>query len=77
LLTDPSSHLTAAVLGWDFPVSREWIVLADQWDVFVQANTKKGRATTYSRPVKSKRRGRTALSPADARAALDRNAGRG
>lgn len=32
LLTDPSSHLVVAVNGWDHPVSREWVVLAQLVD---------------------------------------------
>lgn len=57
LLQDPSSWIQASVAGWDHPASREWFVLADQFDAFVQANTPKGRKVEpYQRPLSDKTR---------------------
>ena len=33
LLTDPSSHVAAAVAGWDYPLSREDITMRDLYDL--------------------------------------------
>lgn len=74
LLTDPSSHLSAAYFGWDYPVTREWIVIADHLDFVASANKKN---KPRSRPWDVKRKGKTNLPPADAKAALALNAGRG
>lgn len=45
LRSDPSSALTAALEGWDFPISREALALYDLFDLTVAANTdsKKGK----------------------------------
>jgi hypothetical protein len=49
LVSDPSSQVFAALAGWSFPVSREWIVAADHRD-----STEFGRvgrrARAYPRP---------------------------
>ena len=47
---DPSSQLAAAISGWEHPVSREWLALADLWDVLVAVNTHKGSPGHYPRP---------------------------
>jgi hypothetical protein len=47
---DPSSQLAAAMSGWGHPVSREWLVLADLWDVLVAVNTHKGASVRHPRP---------------------------
>lgn len=74
LANDPSSHVAAALAGWDFPVSREWLAAADLYDVFVAANTKKGRKPKpYPRPWgdKTKKRfGRATRPQVEIRAAL-------
>ena len=51
LAGDPSSQVSAALNGWPNPVSREFMVAADLYDVFVAANTRKGRRPKpYPRP---------------------------
>lgn len=41
LLRDPSSWLQASIAGWDFPVTREWIVGAHTYDLLHAVNSKK------------------------------------
>lgn len=48
LLKDTRSWVFAAVNDWDYPVSREWLLAADQFDVFARANTPK----KYQRSLK-------------------------
>lgn len=48
LVSDPSSHTCAAVNGWKFPRSPEWLVLADLFDAFTKANYQNPKA--YPRP---------------------------
>jgi hypothetical protein len=43
LLKDTRSWLFAVVNDWDYPVSREWLLAADQFDLFVRANTPKNK----------------------------------
>lgn len=50
LAVDPSTHLCAALNGWDYPASREFLVLADQFDAFVRVNSGKKRPAPYPRP---------------------------
>jgi hypothetical protein len=47
LALDPASHLAAAVNGWEYPISREAIALADIFDITVAAA---GGDTRYPRP---------------------------
>lgn len=73
LANDPSSQLAAAVNEWDYPASREVAVLADLYDAFVMANTRRGRQPKpYPRPWpdKSKSRPRPTVTPEVAIAAL-------
>lgn len=65
LLSDPSSRVAAANLGWANPVSREWMALADLFDL--QGRAKHGRKhKSYPRPwVESKRRIGTPVSKAE------------
>lgn len=49
LLTDPSSHVCAAVVGLRHPWSREAFVLADVFDV-LNAQHAKRRPKPYARP---------------------------
>lgn len=74
LAGDPSSQLAASLNGWPNPVSREFMVAADLYDVFVAANSKKGRrAKPYPRPWLDpgrKKYGRATRSQRDIRAAL-------
>lgn len=73
LAVDPSSHVGAALAGWDHPVSREWLVTADLYDAFIAANSKKGRKPKpYPRPWpdRNKSRPRPTVTPEVAIAAL-------
>lgn len=79
---DTGSHLFAARAGWDYPLSREGIELADLFDatnalIAVTAGTKR-TPKPYPRPWKdnnSDRMGKTSLSPAEAREVLRKNRG--
>jgi hypothetical protein len=56
LQADPSSAIFAAVAGWDYPMSREALLLADIFDLdhIVNSDPKKGRPKPHSmRPVKT------------------------
>lgn len=74
LANDPSSHVAAAIAGWEYPVTREWLAAADLYDAFVASNTKKGRKPKpYPRPwpdKDQKRMGKATRSQTDIRAAL-------
>lgn len=61
LLRDPTSWLSAARERWQYPVTREWTLLASLFDLTVAANSKKGRKTKpYPRPwPNGKRVGKT------------------
>lgn len=59
LLRDTRSWLFAAEAGWDYPVSREWLVTADLFDVFTRANTPKRYQRTWKphpRPFQTEKR---------------------
>ena len=61
LLTDPSSHVAAAAAGWTNPVSREWLALADLYDLYGRSKSK--RHKPYPRPwVKTRRSFGTGVS---------------
>lgn len=53
LAADSSSRVFAAVHGWDYPMSQEALILADQFDAFTRANFKKPKP--YPRPVNKDR----------------------
>jgi len=63
LQSNPMSRLGAEVNGWSFPVSFEWMVLAELIDVTVQANSKR-KPKPFPRPWGNNQRriGRTQLS---------------
>lgn len=65
LLGDPSSHVAGSYAGWPHPVSREWLVLADLYDL--QGRAKHGRKhKTYPRPwVESRKKFGTPVSKAE------------
>lgn len=76
---DPASPLTAAVSGWDYPLSREAMALVDLFDLTVTAHA--GRRAKdikpYPRPwpdptVKSFGRPAPSMTPEDIHAALAR-----
>lgn len=51
LLQEPTSWLRAQITGWKHPVSREFQVLADLFDLQLAANSKKGKKPKpYPRP---------------------------
>lgn len=77
LMKDPSSHVAAAVAGWDHPVSREWIVAANTYDAFIQVNSdpKKPKPKLHPRPwdVKPQAVGAgTSMTPAEWREMRER-----
>jgi len=56
LMRDPSSRLHATLAGWEFPVSREWLLLADLFDMQLATKSKR-TPKPYPRPLdKSKNR---------------------
>lgn len=75
LSTDPSSHIAAAVHGWDAPVSREWLVLADTFDRLTHLHTdRKAKPEPYPRPFPDParvRRGKTTRTRGDVLAILN------
>lgn len=50
LMRDPRSRLHAATARWDHPISREWLILADIWDLEFQKAARKGAFRPYPRP---------------------------
>ncbi len=46
---DPSSWLQAAIHDWSQPVSREWMLVANLYDLFAAVNSKK-KPKQYPRP---------------------------
>ena len=68
LLRDPGSWLQAAKAGWEYPVTREWIVGAHTYDLLAAVNSGKGKKPKpYPNPFPNAdqtRRGKTDL-PAD------------
>lgn len=72
LAGDPSSALCAALNEWDYPLSREAIVLADLFDLQHLSKAKR-KPPTYTRPWHEGRRrfGRTSLTPERLRQILD------
>lgn len=49
-MLEPGSHTSAAVSEWRHPASMEWLIAADLYDVFVAANTQRGKRPEYPRP---------------------------
>lgn len=59
LLADPSSWVCASVAGWDHPISREAIVLADMWDLTAKVHSqRRSKQATYPRPWSGRGQGR-------------------
>lgn len=59
LRSDPSSAITAALEGWDYPIDRTTLAIYDLFDVTVMANSdsKKGRPEPHGgRPFRTDRR---------------------
>lgn len=75
LSQDPSTQLAASLNDWQAPRSPEWLVLADLFDVFVQANSKR-RQNPYPRPFRDpsdKHRGSTTRPRAEVIDILNRH----
>ncbi len=76
LMREPESWLQAVSNGWDYPVSREWIVTSHLYDLFAMANSGKGKKPKpYPNPFPDRNKdstGRTDLSPVEAKALLAR-----
>lgn len=49
LSEDPSSWVAARLAGWTNPVPREWLVLADLFDVQLRSKSKR-KPKAYRRP---------------------------
>lgn len=45
LAADPSSHVGAALQGWQYPVSQEWLLLRRLTDSYLEAHTKRPHPT--------------------------------
>lgn len=53
IMSDPTSRTAMAAAGFDHPVSSEWSLLADIYDLLMAVNTdpkKRGKAKPYPRP---------------------------
>jgi hypothetical protein len=74
LATDPSSHVAAAVAGWQFPASREWLALKVMADNYTSVKTSRRGAKLHQLPDpsdKPKRHvGTAAMSTTDLQAVL-------
>ncbi len=67
LMRDPRSRLHAGEAGWDYPISREWLLLADLWDLQLQKAVRRGQFKPYPRPFgKQKLGGRRRRSVSEA-----------
>lgn len=75
LLQDPASHVHAALAGWAFPVSREWLVAADTYHAYLAlraANPERHRLTLpWDDTGTSRRHGTASMAPEQLRAVLD------
>lgn len=72
---EPDSWLFAAVNGWRYPVSREWMMLADLYDLTGKAAAGRRWKKSYPRPWPkdgAKKFGRHRLSASNAREILKR-----
>lgn len=52
LLKDPSTYTYAKLREWKHPVTREWLAIADLWDLTLSTNVKKKDFKPYPRPYK-------------------------
>lgn len=65
LRRDPTSHVQAALAGWEHPASREWMVLADLYDAYARVHFKKPKPYPRPWPNQAKReRFGTRIDPA-------------
>ena len=76
LMRMSDSWLQSVSSGWDYPVSREWIVSAHIYDLTAAVNSGKGKKPKpYPNPFPNTnqvRTGRTDRSPAEVRELLER-----
>jgi len=76
LMRDPSSWIVATHSGWEYPVSREWIVNSHTYDLLAMANSGKGKKPKpYPNPFPDKsqvRSGKTDLSRIEVLAVLNK-----
>lgn len=68
---DPESWFQAAVNGWKYPVSHEWIVLANQYDMNAQLNSKR-KPKPIARPWPSGNETKIGTARPDAREILQK-----
>jgi hypothetical protein len=73
LARDPSSHVAAAIAGWQHPLSREALVLADLLDLTAAAHSSK-KPKPYPRPWSAERKPprKQVLTQEQIRAVLER-----
>lgn len=75
LMRDPASRLHAAVAGWEFPVSREWMALTDLFDMQLSSKSRR-KQKPYPRPFEAGKKSRIGgtkkvrRTPAELRALL-------
>lgn len=70
---DPTTHLAASIGGWDYPVSREALVIMDLFDLQYASKTdKRHRPKPYPRPWpdRTKRHAKPTVSQETVLAAL-------
>lgn len=73
LMRDPESWLAAAMGGWKHPVSREWMVMAELFDLTFKVNSKKAKPLPRPWPSgDSKKIGETKLPRDKVIAILDK-----
>lgn len=74
LMRSPDSWLQASVSGWEYPVSRDWIVASHTYDLHAMANSGKGKKPKpYPNPFPDRSKvktGKTDRSPAEVRELL-------
>jgi hypothetical protein len=68
LASDPSSRIAAALNGWDYPLSREALILADLFDATAAVHFKKPKP--YPRPTDRSRSKKPTVPQSVIRAAL-------
>lgn len=55
LLQDTSTYTYAKIREWKHPVTREWLAMADLWDLTLGINVKKKDYKPYPRPYKDEK----------------------
>ena len=72
LVRDPSSWTQAAWSGWEYPVTREWIVASHTYDLHASINTGKGKKPKpYPNPFPEKGLTRTGKTSRPAGEVID------